>query len=187
MTGHDHHDIQRSIVPILDGAGTVMNGFIRAIHGFVEFIYHAQDPIHTDSSIAAMQQALADFHSTKQSILDLWAQKGSSSIINHFRIPKLELMLSFWWQIKVNGMLMQYSAEVPERLLIMHCKTTFQWTSRNTCTYVDQVVEILNREETIHLFDLYLILHQAEHSAIENAIDFKEEEVTTMDPALEFI
>ncbi|KIM59512.1 hypothetical protein SCLCIDRAFT_27221, partial [Scleroderma citrinum Foug A] len=48
-------------------------------------------------------------------------------------------------------------------------------------------VEILNREETIRLFDLYLILRQAEHSAIENAIDSEEEEVTTMDPALEFI
>ena len=145
MTGRDHHNIQRSIVLILDGAGTVTDGFIRAIRGLVKFIYRAQDPVHTDSSIAAMQQALADFHSTKQSILDLQAQKGSSSVINHFRIPKLELMLSFWRQIKVNGMLMQYSTEVPERLLITHCKTTFQRTSRNTCTYADQVVEILNR------------------------------------------
>ena len=69
----------------------------------------------------------------------------------------------------------------------MHCKTTFQRTSRNTHTYTDQVVEILNCEETICLFDLYLILSQAEHSAIENTIDSEEEEVTTMDPALEFI
>ena len=73
MTGHNHHDIQRSIVPILDGAGTVTDGFIRAVHGLVEFIYRVQDPVHTNSSIAAMQQALADFHSTKQSILDLQA------------------------------------------------------------------------------------------------------------------
>ena len=107
MTGRDHRDIQRSIVPILDGAGTVTDGFIHAVRGLVEFIYRAQDPVHTDSSIAAMQQALADFHSTKQSILDLWARKGSSGVIDHFRIPKLELMLSFWRQIKANGTLMQ--------------------------------------------------------------------------------
>ena len=187
MTGCDHRDIQRSIVPILDGTGTVTDGFIRAVRGLVEFIYCAQDPVHTNSSIAAMQQALTDFHSTKQSILDLRARKGSSSVINHFRIPKLELMLSFWQQIKANGTLMQYSAEVPEHLLITHCKTTFQRTSCNTRTYTDQVVEILNREETIRLFDLYLILRQAEHSAIKNAIDSEEEEVTTMDPALKFI
>ncbi|KIM57485.1 hypothetical protein SCLCIDRAFT_28823 [Scleroderma citrinum Foug A] len=187
MTGRDHRDIQRSIVPILDGAGTVMDGFICAIHGLVEFIYCAQDPVHTDSSIAAMQQALTDFHSMKQSILDLQARKGSSSVINHFWIPKLELMLSFWQQIKANGTLMQYSAEVPEHLLITHCKTTFQQTSRNTRMYVDQVIEILNHEEIIHLFDLYLILRQAEHSVNKNTIDSEEEEVTTMDPALEFI
>lgn len=188
MTGRDHRDIERTIVPILDSAGTVTDGFIRAIRGLVEFIYRAQDPVHTDSSIAAMQQALMDFHSAKQSILDLRARKGSSGPINHFRIPKLELMLSFGRQIKANGTLMQYSAEVPERLLITHCKTTFQRTSRNTRTYTDQVVEILNREETLRLFDLYLILRQAEHSAIENMIDSdSEEDVATMDPTLEFI
>ena len=187
MTRRDHRDIQRTIVPILDGAGTVTDGFICAIRALVEFIYHAQDPVHTDSSIAAMEQALMNFHSTKQSVLDLRARKGSSGVINHFRIPKLELMLSFGRQIKANGTLMQYSAEVPECLLITHCKTPFQRTSRNTRTYADQVVEILNCEETVHLFDLYLILRQAEHSAIENVIDSEREEVTIMDPALEFI
>ncbi|KAL4081111.1 hypothetical protein J3A83DRAFT_4355961 [Scleroderma citrinum] len=158
-----HHFL--AIVLILDSASTVTNGLIHAIHALVEFIYCAQDPIHTYSSIAVMQQALMDFHSTKQSILNLWAQKGSSGAINHFWIPKLELMMSFWQQIKANGILMQYSTEVPEHLLIMHCKTTFQQTSCNTHTYADQ----------------------AEHSTIENVIDSENEEVTTMDPALKFI
>ena len=149
MTRRDHHDIQRMIVPILDGAGTITDGFICAICALVKFIYHAQDPVHTNSLIAAMEQALMNFHSTKQSILDLQARKGSSGVINHFRIPKLELMLSFGQQIKANGTLMQYSAEVPECLLITHCKTPFQQTSHNTHTYADQVVEILNHEETM--------------------------------------
>ncbi|KAL4073273.1 hypothetical protein V8B97DRAFT_2023063 [Scleroderma yunnanense] len=158
-----HHFL--AIVLILDSASTVTNGLIHAIH--------ALDPIHTYSSIAVMQQALMDFHSTKQSILNLWAQKGSSGAINHFWIPKLELMMSFWQQIKANGILMQYSTEVPEHLLIMHCKTTFQQTSY-------QVIEILNCEETLCLFNLYLILHQAEHSTIENVIDSENEEKESM-------
>ncbi|KAL4063644.1 hypothetical protein V8B97DRAFT_2082407 [Scleroderma yunnanense] len=57
----------------------------------------------------------------------------------------------------------------------MHYKTTFQQT------------KILNHEETLCLFDLYLILCQTEHSTIKNMIDSENKEVTTMDPALEFI
>ena len=181
MTGRDHRDIERTIVPILDGAGKVTNNFIHAIRAMVEFIYHAQNPIHTDSSIALMEKALSDFHKKKQSIVTLGGR------MNHFKIPKLELMQSFARQTKANGALIQYTADVTERLLIMHCKTTFQRTSRQTSTYVDQVVDILNREETIRLFDLYSILHQAEKTAMEMVVQAECEEVTTLDPTLEFI
>jgi len=126
------------------GAGTALDEFIHAVHALIEFIYRAQDPVHTDSSITAMEQALAEFHARKQSILNLRVQRGGKGPIGHFKIPKLELMMSFTQQTKVNGPLIQYTADVPERLLITHCKTTFQHTSRNTRTYVDQVVEILN-------------------------------------------
>ena len=54
MTGCDHCDMERTIVPILDGAGAVSDEFIHTVHTLIEFIYRAQDPVHTDSSIAAM-------------------------------------------------------------------------------------------------------------------------------------
>lgn len=95
MTGHDHRDMERTIVPILDGAGTASDEFIRTVHTLIEFIYHVQDPVHTDSSIAAMEQALTEFHATKKSILDLGARRGRKGPIGHFKIPKLELMMSF--------------------------------------------------------------------------------------------
>ena len=186
MTGRDHRDIERTIVPILADVGNVTDEFIYAIRAIVEFIYRAQDPVHTDSSINAMEQALADFHARKQVIIDLKAQKGKNAVINHFNIPKLKLMNSFGRQTRANGPLIQYTADVSERLLIMHCKTTFQRTSRNSRTFVDQVVKILNHKETMRLFDLYIILQQAENS-VEKAVDIELEEVTTMDPTLEFI
>ena len=130
MTGRDHRDIERTIVPILADVGNVTDEFIYAIRAIVEFIYRAQDPVHTDSSINAMEQALADFHARKQVIINLKAQKGKNTVINHFNIPKLKLMNSFGRQTRANGPLIQYTADVSERLLIMHCKTTFQRTSR---------------------------------------------------------
>ena len=63
----------------------------------------------------------------------------------------------------------------------------FQRTSRNPCTYVDQVVKILNHEETICLFDLYVVLRQAESSALEKVVNAECDEVTIIDPTLEFI
>ncbi|KIM53499.1 hypothetical protein SCLCIDRAFT_31845 [Scleroderma citrinum Foug A] len=95
--------------------------------------------------------------------------------------------MSFAQQTKANGPLIQYTAYVLERLLITHCKTMFQHTSRNTRTYVDQVVEILNREETIRLFNLYAVLRQAESSALENLVNAEHDEVMVIDPTLQFI
>ena len=128
MTGCNHCDIERTIVPILDDVSNVTDEFIYAICVIVEFIYRAQDPVHTNSSINAMEQALADFHARKQVIIDLKAQKGEKVVINHFNIPKLELMNSFGWKTRANGSLIQYTADVLEHLLIMHCKTTFQFS-----------------------------------------------------------
>ncbi|KIO14511.1 hypothetical protein M404DRAFT_17424 [Pisolithus tinctorius Marx 270] len=71
MMGRDHRDIKRTIVPMLDGA--ILPLFIYAVHSMVEFIYRAQQPIHTDSSIASMTAALQAFHATKHAILDTGA------------------------------------------------------------------------------------------------------------------
>ena len=107
--------------------------------------------------------------------------------MNHFRIPKLEVMQSFGRQTKANGALIQYTADVMEHLLITHCKTTFQRTSRQAHTYVDQVMDILNREESLRLFDLYIILRLSEHSALDMVVNTEHKAVTTINPTLEFI
>ncbi|KAI5986989.1 hypothetical protein F5J12DRAFT_907796 [Pisolithus orientalis] len=71
MMGRDHCDIERTIIPMLDGA--VLPLFVYAICSMVEFIYRAQQPIHTDSSIASTTATLQAFHATKHSILDAGA------------------------------------------------------------------------------------------------------------------
>ncbi|KAG6372042.1 hypothetical protein JVT61DRAFT_8748 [Boletus reticuloceps] len=185
MTGRDHRDIERTIVPLI--AGVVPDQFISPIRAMVEFIYRAQDPVHTNLSIVSMEQALHDFHAGKHVILDLEARTSKSGPMDHFNIPKLELMQSFSRQTKANGALIQFTADVTEHLLITHCKNVFSRTSRNHLTFVDQAVEILNREEAIRLFDLYLILRQSSDSAFETALTIENDEVTTIDPALSFL
>ena len=141
----------------------------------VEFIYQAQNLVHTDLSVASMTQSLHDFHAGKHAILELEARMSKSGPMDHFNMPKLELMQSFAHQTKVNGTLIQFTADVTERLLITHCKNMFQCTSRNHLTFVDQAVKILNQEEAIRLFDLYLILWQSNDMAFEKALVIENE------------
>ena len=150
-------------------------------------MYHAQDPVYTNSSVAAMEQTLAEFHLRKQCIIDIGAQRGTKTTINHFNIPKLELMASFARQTKANGTLIQYTVDISEHLLITHCKMTFCCTSQSVRTFTDQVVDILNCEETIWLFDLYLILQMVDSSAVDTVIHVEHRAVVTIDPQLEFI
>ncbi|KAG1853181.1 hypothetical protein DFJ58DRAFT_716523 [Suillus subalutaceus] len=119
--------------------------FVHAIHFLTEFIYQAQSPVHTDSSIDAMVHSLHMFHTLKQAILDAGARRGKSGTIDNFLIPKMELFHSFAGSIRDLGGLIQYSVDV--RLV------------RQARNFTLQVVQILNRDETMRRFNLYTLLH----------------------------
>ncbi|KAG2040848.1 hypothetical protein BDR03DRAFT_932486 [Suillus americanus] len=88
MTGCKHHDIQRTLVPTI--AGVTSDGFTRAIHTLINFIYKAQAPTFTRSSIDSMVSSLNEFHTYKHFILEAEARMGTSGPIIHFQIPKLK-------------------------------------------------------------------------------------------------
>ncbi|KAG1868244.1 hypothetical protein DFJ58DRAFT_714217 [Suillus subalutaceus] len=190
MTGREHRDIQRTIVPTLWGMASP--GFIRAVRAMIDFIYLAQNPLHTESSIASMIQALRDFHDHKQAIIDAEARQGKGGAKDDFFIPKLELMQSFARAIFNVGSLLQWTADVSERLLITHCKHPFERTSCQR-DFVLQIACILDREETIRLFDLYTLLSSStstpDQDPLINAVIIEDEEIasTETDPTLAWV
>ncbi|KAG2043193.1 hypothetical protein BDR03DRAFT_852521, partial [Suillus americanus] len=93
MTGREHQDIQHTIVATI--VGIVEADFIHAVRALVDFIYQAQSPTFTPSSITAMMSSLAEFHCFKGAIVNTEASRGTSGPINHFEIPKLELLALF--------------------------------------------------------------------------------------------
>ncbi|KAG1726930.1 hypothetical protein EDB19DRAFT_1897601 [Suillus lakei] len=99
------------------------------------------------------------FHRLKQAILDAGAQRGKSGTINNFSIPKIELFHSFAGSIKDLGSLLQFSADV---------------------------VQILNRDETMRHFNLYTLLH-SHGTPLVNAIATKDSIVAETDPTLAWI
>ncbi|KAG2144136.1 uncharacterized protein EDB93DRAFT_1105038 [Suillus bovinus] len=186
MTCREHRDIERTIVATVAGAANTTPDFVHAIRFLTEFIYQAQSPVHTDSSIDAMVHSLHMFHTLKQAILDAGARRGKSGTIDNFLIPKMELFHSFAGSIRDLGGLIQYSADVSERLLITHCKFPFERTSRQARNFTLQVVQILNRDETMRRFNLYTLLH-SHGTPLVNAIAIEDNIVTETDPTLAWI
>ncbi|KAG1784969.1 uncharacterized protein HD556DRAFT_1314634 [Suillus plorans] len=127
MTGREHRDLQRTLVPSI--AGVTPPQFIHAIRALIDFIYKAQNPVYTDTSVDSMVASLKEFHDHKQAILDAGARRGTKGTIDNFLIPKLELLQSFAVFTKDIGALIQWTAHVTERLLITHCKLPFDRTS----------------------------------------------------------
>ncbi|KAG1895780.1 uncharacterized protein F5891DRAFT_1130491 [Suillus fuscotomentosus] len=171
MTGREYRDIQRTIVASI--AGAVSPRFIRAICGLVDFTYLAQHPVHSPQSLQALTQALLDFHTFKDAIIAAEARKGKKGMKEDFFIPKLELMQSFEGTIRRLGTLMQFSADTTEQLLIMHY-------------FTEQCIRILNRQESMEIFDLYALLTSWGASLV-NAIHAEDEDFTITNPALSWV
>ncbi|KAG1793381.1 hypothetical protein EV424DRAFT_1336031 [Suillus variegatus] len=184
MTGREHRDIQRTIVASIAGAAPPR--FIRALRALVEFIYLAQNPVHSADTLLSMTQALSDFHTFKDAIIEAQARRGKKGSKEDFFIPKLELLQSFRGTVERLGTLMQFSADMTERLLITHCKDLFVRTNRRANNFVEQSVRILNRQESMELFNLYALFHSRGASLV-NVISAEDEAVTTVNPALSWV
>ncbi|KAG2072797.1 hypothetical protein BDR04DRAFT_1012494 [Suillus decipiens] len=123
MTGHDHQDIQCTIVALITGAAPPK--FICAIHALIDFIYLAQNPVHSAETLLSMVQSPSDFHTFKHTVIEAQAWRGKKGVKEDFFIPKLKLLQSFRGTVERLGTLMQFLADMMECLLITHCKDLF--------------------------------------------------------------
>ncbi|KAG1897602.1 uncharacterized protein F5891DRAFT_1129890 [Suillus fuscotomentosus] len=160
MTGREHRDIQRTIVATLVGVADA--NFIQAI---------PQSPTFTLSSITAMTSSLEEFHRFKRAIISAEAHRGTSGPIEHFEIPKLELLTSFARAIPNLGAPIQFTSETSERMLITHCKGPFTRTSHQRASFMQQIYALLRSKSL----------------SINNLIDNEFEEVVDIDPAFDWI
>ncbi|KAG1782276.1 hypothetical protein EV702DRAFT_960317 [Suillus placidus] len=184
MTGREHRDIQCTIVATI--VGVVEADFIHAVRALIDFIYQAQSPTFTPSSITAMTSLLAEFHRFKGAIVNTEARRGTSGPIEHFEIPKLELLASFAQAIPNLSAPIQFTSETSERMLITHCKSPFMRTSHQCASFTQQIIRLLDRKDTACQFDLYALLCSKTLS-LNNLIDNEFEEVADIDPAFGWI
>ena len=65
--------------PLPDGMSNIR--LIRAVRALLDFLYLAQYPVHTDETLALLEDALEHFHNNKEIFVDL-------GIRDTFNIPK---------------------------------------------------------------------------------------------------
>jgi len=158
VTGREHRDVQRYIVPVI--AGAVSKDFLKAIRFLLDFRYLAQAPVIDEDMCSKIEAALKGFHTHKQAILDAKARrgKGKSTIENWF-IPKLEFLQSVVPSIRLNGAAIQWSADATEHAHIEVVKDPAR--GGNNRDYESQICRSLDRSDKIRNFDLATAVKEA--------------------------
>ena len=90
VTGHDHRATQRYIIAVI--AGSVPPNFLAAICTLLDFRYFAQMPRFDHDALAKVEGSLRAFHDYKPAILTAGVCQGSKGPLDHWEIPKLELL-----------------------------------------------------------------------------------------------
>ncbi len=144
-TGGEAKEVEKVLLSLLPGQ--VSSDVQRAARGLLDFVYYAQFEVHSDTTLAAMETALKDFHRFKHAFVDL-------DIREHFNIPKLHSLLHYVDAIRRLGCLDGLNTETSERLHIDFAKIPYRASSRRE--YYAQMTTWLQRQEAIARQSAYL-------------------------------
>ena len=119
LTGREHRELEKVVVPLMVGVDPTA---VAAIHAIVDFIFQAQSLLCYNETSASLRSALAEFFHFSMSVVREGGRKGKNGPIPHFQIPKLELMQHVARTIPEMGALYQWTSDVTERCHITHVK-----------------------------------------------------------------
>jgi len=149
----------------------------------------------TEEGCDRICNALSLFHQHKQAILDAGARRGKKKEIQHWQIPKLELLQSVVPTICHNGAPCQWSADFTEHAHIDVVKEPVR--SGNNRAHESQICRYLDRLEKIRNFSLWTSIrdtgvqfraHTSEEEDAEDEIALREDIiVSTTEELLPFL
>ena len=157
VTGREHRDIQRYIIPVI--ADAVPKDFLIAIRSLMDFRYLAQAPEISDRICTEIDTVLEEFHDHKHAIISAGARTGKGNrVIDNWYIPKLELLQSVTSNIRENGVAIQWSADVTERCHVTEVKDPLHGNNQE---YESQICRSLDRADKCRRFDIATAIHEA--------------------------
>lgn len=158
VTGREHRDVQRYIVSVIAGATSPQ--VVIAIRSLLDFRYLAQARVITEETCLKILSSLQQFHDNKQAIIAAEIRRGKGkSVIKDWYIPKLEFMQSVVSNIRLNGVAIQWSADITERAHITVIKDPAD--SANNQNYEPQICRFLDRNDKLRQFDLATAIKSA--------------------------
>ena len=151
VTGHEHDQICRFLLGIIIDIQLPNNlsniRLIRSARALLDFLYLAQYPIHSDSTLRLLTDALSRFHANKGIFLDL-------GIRTQFNIPKIHFMSHYVELIKYFGTTDNFDTQYTERLHIDLAKDAYAATNHKDeyeqmTTWLDRRERVLRHEQYI--------------------------------------
>ncbi|THG92925.1 hypothetical protein EW026_g8155 [Hermanssonia centrifuga] len=151
LTGREHGDICRILLGLIidmrlpDGLSS--GPLVRAVRALMDFVYLAQYPIHSDESLAAMEDALQRFHDNKDTFIVL-------GIRTDFNLPKLHFLRHYLLFIYRFGTTDNFNTEYTERLHIDFAKEAYRASNRKD--EYPQMTLWLERKEKVLRHERYV-------------------------------
>ncbi|KAJ4473000.1 hypothetical protein J3R30DRAFT_3782605 [Lentinula aciculospora] len=124
--------------PFPNGMSSVR--LVRCLRGLLDFLFLAQYPIHSTTSLTSLSDALERFHTDKKIFIDL-------GIRSDFQIPKIHFMNHYIPGIKCMGTLDNFNTEYTEHLHIDLAKDAYQATNKKD--ELSQMAQWLKRKEKV--------------------------------------
>ncbi|KAG1866444.1 hypothetical protein C8R48DRAFT_600483 [Suillus tomentosus] len=162
LTGREHRDLEKLLPAVIVGA--VPNDVACALRAITEFIFQAQNLFLYEETLHSLTEALCEFHHYKASIIAAGGRRGKNGPLNHFQIPKLELMQHVAQSTRAMGAPYQWSSDITERCHITHVKRPYRMT--NCKDFHGQCCHFLDRQEKLQFFQLYTVLKSQQASLI---------------------
>lgn len=179
VTGREHRDLECVIVAA--AAEGASDGFVLALRSLMDFRYIGQAEVIDGNMINDMTIALDTFHAWKSAVLDAGARVGKGKKrMDHFQIPKLEMMQSVVPSISWAGAPIQWSADVTEHAHITEVKIPAR--SGNNKQYSSQICRFLDRAEKRRNFDLATSIHECSISLFPGDEGFESDDENAEEP-----
>jgi hypothetical protein len=144
-TANEHRQMQKVFIGVMHGL--VPDRVLKAVIAVLDFIYYARLPVHTNTTLDLLDEALARFHSFKDVFIE-------HDIRADFNINKVHSMIHYSESIRQLGAADGYNTETPERLHIEFAKRAYLATNRRH--FFGQMTAYLEQRERVAKFDAYL-------------------------------
>ncbi|KAF7985012.1 hypothetical protein HWV62_10006 [Athelia sp. TMB] len=173
LTGREHRDLEKILVPCI--AGAVTSHVLRASRAMTEFIIQAQGVLIYEEQNKSIDIALHEFHYFKNSIIKQGGRKGANGPIPHFNIPKLEGMGMVTRSVRYMGAPYQYTSDITERCHSTHVKMPYRKSNKRN--HHEQMARWMDRREKLRTFGLYTAL-ESNNLSLVNALVQEASEAT---------